>query len=220
MVHFFARNVLAVIVKVFIKSLKGKKNIPKDGPFIIASNHASFIDDFIVPLTILRKVNKKFHIFVNSRFYKYKLIKKFLDNYECIPVDVAKDVKDEKRRKKTNEEAFKKAINGLKKGLFFIIFPEGGRSNDGKLKKAKVGVARVALESKVKVLPVGIIGSYDIMPKGAKFPILGRKADIIIGKPMSFEKYYGKEKDYKSLREVTNSIMKEIARLTNQEYNH
>jgi 1-acyl-sn-glycerol-3-phosphate acyltransferase len=215
----FTRIFLGPIIKLYIRGVEGIENLPKGSPFIIASNHASYVDDFIMPYSIMSKANRKFHIFVNSRFYRNILFKKFLDHYKCIPVDVSKDVKDEKKRKKTNERAFKIALNGLNKGRVFLIFPEGSRSEDGKLKHAKTGVAKIALLSRKPVLPVGIRGSYDIMPKGAKFPKF-KRADIIIGKPLYFDSFYGKEKDYKTLELVTRKIMREIAKLISQEYNY
>lgn len=219
MVYTIGRFILGNFIRMYIHSIKGIENIPKGTPFITAANHASFADDLMLPSTILRYTNKKFHIFVNSRFYKNYFLSKFFYIYGCIPVDVKKDVGNENNRKQTNEAAFKEAITSLKMGGTFGIFPEGGRSEDGKLKKAKLGVARIALEARVPVLPFGIKGSYKIMPKGAKFPRF-KRAEIIIGKPLYFDSFYGKEKDYKTLELVTRKIMKEIAKLTEQEYNY
>jgi 1-acyl-sn-glycerol-3-phosphate acyltransferase len=214
MVYPLTKIFSGIIIKPFTRKVIGKVNLPKT-PFIAAANHASFADDFLLNYHIMYASKRKFRIFVNSRFYKSRLIKAYLDHYNCIPVDVSKDVKNKEKRKKTNESAFKLAIKALKQGYNFHIFPEGGRSSDGKLKKAKLGVARVSLEAKVPVVPIGIIGSHEILPKGKKFPRL-KRADIIIGKPLNFEKYNGK--DYKTLEEVTRIIMKEIAKLTNQKY--
>ena len=211
MIHPLSRIFFGPLITLYVRKVYGVDNLP-EGNFVAAANHASYVDDFIFPYTLTTKANKKFHVFVNSRFYKNIFFKKFLDNYECIPVDVAKNVQDDKKRKATNERAFKLAFNYLKRGDIFLIFPEGGRSEDGKLKKAKTGVAKVALTARLPVIPVGIKGSYEIMPKGAKFPRF-KKADIIIGKPLYFDRYYGKEKDYKVLEAVTDKIMKEIAKL-------
>jgi 1-acyl-sn-glycerol-3-phosphate acyltransferase len=206
------------IIRMYIGKVEGVENLPK-GPFIFAPNHASFADDFIAPFTLGTKANRMFHMFVNSRFYDNFSFRKFLDSYQCIKVDVGKDVKDEKQRKKTNEAAMKKARQYLKKGDIIGIFPEGRRSKDGKLRKAKTGIARLALEAKVPIVPVGIKGSYDIMPKGAKFPRF-KKADIKIGNPIYLDMYHGKEKDYKIWERATRMVMKAIARLIDQEYSH
>jgi 1-acyl-sn-glycerol-3-phosphate acyltransferase len=216
MIYPFTRLFLGPLITAFLKKTEGLENLP-NAPFIAAANHSSFIDDFVFPYTIAVKTDRKFHIFVNSRFYNNPFFKTFLNHYQCIPVDVGKDSKEENGRKEKNENAFLAAISILKKGNMFMIFPEGGRSHDGKLKRAKTGVARVALSARVPVVPIGIKGSYEIMPKGAKFPKF-RKAQIIVGKPLFFDSFYGKEKDFKSLEMVTRKIMKEIGKLIDQEY--
>lgn len=218
MVYPITKLFLGNLIKLYIRDINGLEHLPKSS-FIIVANHSSYADDLFIPYIIVRHLNKNVHMFVNSRFYKAFFIKKFLDHYRCIPVDVKKNVTDEKRRRRTNEKAFRDAIEFLRKKEVIGIFPEGGRSIDGKLKKAKTGAARLALEANVPVLPIGIKGSYEIIPKGTKFPHF-RRADIIIGKPIYLNNYQGKEKDYKVLEEITTLIMKEIARLSNQEYNY
>lgn len=215
----FSRIFLGSLIRLYLGKITGKENLPKELPFIVACNHSSYIDDFILPYSMGLAVNRKFHIFVNSRFYKNPFFKIFLNHYDLIPVDVSKDVKDNNKKMETNEKAFGKALEYIKKGDLFMIFPEGGRSEDGKLKKAKTGVARVALSARVPVIPVGIKGTYNIMPKGAKFPKF-KRAELVIGNPLYFDSFYGKEKDYKTLELVTKKIMKEIAKLTGQEYNY
>ena len=105
----------------------------------------------------------------------------------------------------------------MKRGNIIIIHPEGTRSNDGKLQKAKTGVARLALAAKVPILPVGLIGTFEILPKWKKIPRLS-KAKINIGKLIYFNAYYGKENDKKTIRFVTTKVMKEIAKLTKERY--
>ncbi len=204
MVHPFGKLFLANFISLYIKKIEGKNYIPKD-PFIAVSNHASFADDLIIPSIIVKSTNKKIRTYVNSRFYKSAPLKIFLDHYGCIPVDVGKDVKEEEKRKKTNQKAFKLAKQALKEDKNVIIFPEGGRSHDGKLKKGKVGAAKLALAAKVPVLPIGIRGSYDILPKGAKFPRF-KRATVHIGKPLTFST--------SNLEEITGKIMTQIQKLS------
>ena len=192
----------------YIKKIQGVENFPKP-PFIIAVNHASYLDDLIIPFIVFKYFKTKFHIFVNSRFYKSKLIKSYLDYYGLIPVDVSKDVKDVEKRKKTNEVAFQQALKYLKKKEVFVIFPEGGRSSDGKLQKAKTGVAKIAVNSKLPVIPIGIKNSFKVLPKGAFFPRF-KQASIKIGKPMYFSTT---KNNYATLMKITNKIMKEIENL-------
>jgi 1-acyl-sn-glycerol-3-phosphate acyltransferase len=207
------------VMRLFLGKIRGSENLPTNKPFIAAANHASYIDDILIPYILFGATKRKFSVFVNSRFYKNKLIKAYLDHYSLIPVDVSKDVNNLDKRKKTNSIAMERALNYLKGGKNFIIFPEGGRSHDGKIKKAKFGVAAITLKSKVPVVPIGIRGSYDILPKGSKLPRL-KKANVYIGKPMNFNKYSGEMKDKKTLEKVTRKIMKEVAELAGQKYNY
>src|SRR3989338_778347 len=208
MVYPFGRFFLGNFVRMYTRKIEGHENIPRDRPFIAVANHSSYLDDLAIPYLITRFAKKKFHIFVNSRYYSNVFFKLFLDHFGCIKVDVSKDVKDAEKRNKTNEKAIEDAVRFLARGDIFGIFPEGGRNN-GTLIEGKTGVATVALKSKVPVLPIAIIGSHNVFPKGAKFPRF-RRFDISIGKPMTFEKYYG-SKDYNTLRKITDEIMGKIS---------
>jgi 1-acyl-sn-glycerol-3-phosphate acyltransferase len=207
------------VMRLFLGNVYGTENLPTDKPFIAASNHASYLDDILIPYVVYGITKRNFTVFVNSRFYKNKIIKAYLDHYSLIPVDVSKDVGNIKKRQKTNSNAMKRALKYITEDKNFIIFPEGGRSQDGKIKKAKIGVAIIALKSKVPVVPIGIRGSYDILPKGSKLPRL-KKADVYIGKAMYFKEFLGKENDKKALENITTKIMKEIAILSGQKYNY
>ena len=107
----------------------------------------------------------------------------------------------------------------LKKNEITMIFPEGTRSYDGKLKKAYTGVAKITLKSKAPVLPVGIIDSYKVLPRGKILPRF-KRCEVKIGKLMNFEKYYKKKINEKILENITRDIMKQIAKLINQKYNY
>ena len=210
-------NLYKPLIWPYIRSVQGTKNFPKDRPFIAVANHASYLDDFLVPYTVVTATDKPFSIFINSRFYKNPLTNWYLNLFYQIPVDVGKDAKDKKKRGQNNTEAMKRAVSWLHEGNPFIIFPEGTRSDDGKLKKGKPGAARLALLAKVPIVPIGVLGSYDILPKGKTLPRFGR-VDIKVGKPISFKQYHGKHKDEKLLLRLTATIMKEIAALTGQRY--
>ena len=86
--HIFPR-----LWKFFIRKMTGLENIPKDRALILCPNHASFFDDLIPHTQIGIKINKYVHPYVNSRFYKSKLVKKFVDWGQCIPIYVKKDMK-------------------------------------------------------------------------------------------------------------------------------
>ena len=194
MAYPIVRRILFPVVGLWIKEINGIDNIPKQGPFIIAANHTSYLDHYIMGCLIIPRLNKKLHFLAKKEHFDNFLKKAWHTYGGAIPVD-------------------------RKKGGIIEIFPEGTRSYDGKLQKAYTGIARLALTAKVPVLPAGIIGSEKVMPKGALFPRFAR-CDVKIGKPITFEKYYGKKPNNRIFEEVTRSIMKEIAKLTNQQYNY
>ena len=197
--HFF---------NLYIKKVHGIENIPEKGPFIVAANHTSYFDHLLIASTLLLKkkvyvrfLAKKEHFAGTQKFW-HKLV-------DAIPLD----------RQKNWEEGLYMAYQELKKGTIIGIYPEGTRSIDGKLQKGKVGVARLALTARVPVLPIGIANANTILPKGKTLPRFHR-AELYIGKPMSFEKYYGKQEDLNVLKNIATQVMKEIARLSKQTYNH
>ena len=213
MVYPIGKLIVSKIAKLWIRKIDGLDNIPKDKPFIVAANHSSFLDDFSLVSMIVIHINKKVHMYCNDRFYKHKLLAAFLKWASCIPISI------QTGNKETNIKAFELAKDYLGKGESVGIFPEGGRSLNGELREAKTGIARLALETKIPVLPVGIIGSYDVFPKGAKFPKF-KRFDIKFGELINLDEYFDKGEDRKVLKEVTTLIMKEIAKLTGKRYEY
>ena len=215
MAYPISKWIIPFIYSPWIRKVEGLENIPKDIPFIIAANHSSYFDALLVPVIIVHRINKKIHAMVNNFYWKPLITRFFLDLWESIPVYVEK----EKDAKEKNKQAFEKALNYLRKKEPIMIFPEGKRSYDGKLQRAYIGVAKLAIKAKAPVLPVGIIDSNKILPVGKMLPRFVR-CEVKIGKLMNFDKYYNKKINDKLLEEITRSIMKQIAKLINKEYNY
>ena len=213
MAYPISKLIVPPMYKMWLKKIQGLDNIPKDKPFIIAANHSSYFDIFIPPILIVPKLNKKLHALVNSYYWKPFLTRIFLNMWEAIPVFVGK----EKNSKEKNKLAFEKALKYLKNNELIMIFPEGTRSHDGKLRKAYTGIARLALNAKVPVLPFGIIDANKVLPIGKTLPRFVR-CGVRIGKPLYFGKYYNRKPNNKIFEEITRSIMKQIATLIGQKY--
>ncbi len=206
MAYPIAKRIVAPLAKaLWIKEIKGVSNLPKEDPFIFACNHGSFIDDLLLPVVLCPYLNKHVHLYCNDKFFKNFFTRTFIEWGGVIPIRVYKD----KDQKKINKKAFELALGYLKKSEPVGIFPEGHRTRDGKLQKARSGVAALALKAKVPIVPIGTIGTYKIWPKGAKLPNLN-KCTVNIGKPLYF-KSGDKEK-------ITRDVMKGIAKLSNKVY--
>jgi len=210
MIYPFWELVVTPIYRLWLRKFKGTENIPRP-PFIVAANHSSYYDTLLPHLLLIPLAQRKVHAMVNARFWNIPVARQVLNHGECIPLHL----KDEPDAKEKNKLAFEFAMEYLKKGDIILMFPEGTRSPDGKLKKAHKGIARLALTAKVPVLPFGIINSHKVLPKGKVFPRFER-CEVSIGKPIHFNKKINE----KSLVEVTRKIMKDIAKLVGQDYNY
>ena len=208
MVHEIPKLIIIPVVNLWVKKITGLENAPKNCAFILAANHSSYMDHLIVGSTIIPYLDKKIHYLAKKEHFDNFLERKWHNYVGAIPVD----------RQSGGKKALKHAIKALKHGEIIAIYPEGTRTLTGKMQKAKTGVARLALLSKAPVLPIGLIGTFEILPKGKYIPRL-KKAEMNIGKPMYFNKYYNKRMTKKLLRQITTKIMREVARLSGQKYN-
>jgi 1-acyl-sn-glycerol-3-phosphate acyltransferase len=195
---------------VFRPQVDGSENVPASGPAILASNHLSYADWLFMPLTLQRRVTfvAKAEYFTTPGI-KGWFQKKFFSGAGQVPID--------RSGANAAEGALKTAKRILGEGELFGIYPEGTRSHDGKLYRGKTGVARLALETKVPVIPVAVVGTDVVAPPGKKFGSFTRPI-VRFGKPLDFSRYEGMEKDRYILRSITDEIMYEIMRLSGQEY--
>jgi 1-acyl-sn-glycerol-3-phosphate acyltransferase len=186
--------------------MKGLENIPEDGPAILAANHQSFLDDLLLPLVVpKRKV-----VFLGKADYFDKwYLRWFFKGANVIPV--------RRESRSASEDALRAGVRALRENRLVGIFPEGTRSPDGRLYRGKTGVARMALEARVPVIPVAIVGTFDLLPYDRKVPKAGR-VELRFGKPLLFERHYETPADRFVLRSVTDEIMYEIMLLGGQEY--
>jgi 1-acyl-sn-glycerol-3-phosphate acyltransferase len=185
---------------------RGLQNLPETGPFILAANHISFVDSLFMPLVCPRDV-----VFLGKADYFDKARTRwFMKATNVIPV----------RREggSAGEAAIMAGIRVLGEGKVVGIYPEGTRSPDRRLYRGKTGVARMALEAQVPVIPVSIHGTEEIMPLDSKMPRLRGRPTVTFGKPLYFDRYYDRPKDRFVLRSVTDEILYEIMMLTGQEY--
>ena len=105
----------------------------------------------------------------------------------------------------------------LGEGSLLGIYPEGTRSPNGTLYRGKTGLARMAMECEVPIIPVAMINTYEIQPPGQVRPSL-RRVGVRIGRPLDFSRYEGLSNDRFVLRSITDEVMYELMSLSGQEY--
>jgi len=209
---FLKRIVLGPLLRlVFRPYVIGLENVPPTGGVIFASNHLSFSDSIFLPLVVPRRITflAKADYFT-GRGLKGRLTAGFFKGVGQLPID--------RSGGDASEAALRSGLRVLNRGEALGLYPEGTRSPDGKLYRGKTGVARLALEAKVPVLPVAMIDTEKIQPPGRTMPTLGIRVGIKIGKPLDFSRYEGMEGDRFVLRSITDEIMYELMELSGQEY--
>lgn len=189
--------------------VEGLENVPKKGPAIIAANHLSFLDSFFIPLVIKRR---KMTYLAKADYFKSWKTSWFFKSVGQISC--------EREGGSKSQQSLEIALDVLKDGHLLGIYPEGTRSPDGYLYRGRTGVARLALASGAPVIPCGLVGTEEVMPKNEKLPRLwGRvKVTVKFGKPLDFARFAGQEQDRFALRSVTDEIVYEIMQLSGQQY--
>ena len=191
----------------FRPKVKGLRNVPATGPVIIASNHLSFSDSIFMPLVVPRKVT----FLAKSEYFTSPGPKGFIKKLTFIALG---QVPVDRTGGRRSEAALITGLEVLGEGKCLGIYPEGTRSPDARLYKARTGIARLAIESGAPVIPVAMFNTDTIQPTGKVIPKVMR-VGMTFGEPMYFE---GDSRDAAHLREVADTIMKRIQQLSGQEY--
>ena len=154
----------------FRGEIAGLENLPATGGYIVAANHASLLDPPIVGLYLPRQVQ----FFARQTLWRPGLASWWLNSVGCIPVD---------RDGGGDIGALKNVLKALKDGRVIILFPEGTRSPDGKLRAPKAGVGFVACHSQAPVVPARIFGSSEAFGRSGKLRP-GTPVAVTYGRPL------------------------------------
>jgi long-chain acyl-CoA synthetase len=185
--HNLLKNIFQVAFRLLMRlKSKGIENLP-DQACIIAPNHQSVLDGFLVASLFKRKFMKNTYVYAKEKHFHNPIMRFLANRNNIILVDVNKDLK----------LSIQKLAEVLKKGKNLLIFPEGTRTLTGKLGEFKQTFAILSQELKVPVVPVAIKGSYDILPSGSRFPRLFRKVSVEFLKPV-----YPENHSYESLKNL------------------
>ncbi len=188
----------------------GERHIPARGGAILASNHLSFSDSIFLPLMVSRRITfpakKEYFTGTGVKGWATKM---FFTTTGQIPIDRAGG--------EASMVAVRQGLKVLRRGELFGIYPEGTRSPDGRLYRGKTGMARMALETGVPIIPVAMVDTDKAQPTGQKIPNL-HQVGMRIGAPMDFSRYAGQEEDRTVLRSITDEVMTALTVLSGQEY--
>ncbi|MFJ8584143.1 lysophospholipid acyltransferase family protein [Streptomyces sp. NPDC093595] len=199
-----------VLRLLFRPRTEGLEHVPETGAAIIAGNHLSFSDHFLMPVVLKRRITflAKQEYFTGPGI-KGRLTAAFFRSAGQIPVD--------RSGKEAGRAAIREGLGVLAKDELLGIYPEGTRSHDGRLYKGKVGVAVMALKAGVPVIPCAMVGTFEIQPPGQVLPKI-KRVRVRFGEPLDFSRFAGMEDQKAVLRAVTDEIMYSILALSGQEY--
>ncbi len=187
----------------------GLDNVPRSGAVILASNHLSFIDSVVIPVVVPRKV-----VFLAKSDYftgeglTGAFTKAWFEGLGMLPVD-----RDDT---KAAMASLGTALEVLGRGEAFGIYPEGTRSRDGRLYRGRTGAAHLALTAGCPIVPVGLRGTHDIQPVGARVPRLA-KVRIAFGAPIEVAGRFESMALGKARRLLTDEVMAAVGELSGQE---
>ena len=161
---------------------EGRRNIPASGPALLIANHQSFFDPCVVGSATRR------HLCFLARKTLFRgLFGKLINRLNAVPVD----------QEGVAKEGLKTILEQLKAGQAVLVFPEGERTSTGEVQPLKPGILLLIKRIAAPIVPVGIAGAFDALPRTRKWPKLSpfflptRGADIAVsvGRPIPAERY-------------------------------
>jgi len=197
--YYIARFICFAVLRIYCRvCVEGRENIPKQGSFIIASNHESHLD----PPTVSISVPQIVHFMARDDLFEVRFLKSLLKKIAVYPI----------KRGQQDLKAVKDSLRKLKEGKVIALFPEGSRTEGPGLGEPALGIGMLAAHSGAPVLPIFLKGTGKALPKRAK-SIKFWPVKVYIGKPLKFEKCKEASKRKEAYKEFSNRVMKSISYL-------
>jgi 1-acyl-sn-glycerol-3-phosphate acyltransferase len=172
LVYYPVRAILQPFFHLYFRMSRiGREHVPESGPVIVAANHRSFLDPFVIGTMTRRPV----YYMAKKELFKHRLIGWFLHSLGAFPIN----------RGAADEDAMDTARKILERGGVVVVFPEGTRTRPGGLATPKRGVGRLALESGAPVVPMAVLGTEDVRRGWRVRP---KKVRLRAGRPIQFPK--------------------------------
>lgn len=181
-----------------------RERVPREGPFILASNHASFFDPPLVGTACPRAIS----YLARESLFRYPVVGRALRTVYAIPVD----------RDGGGAAGLKGILGRLWAGRGIILFPEGTRTRDGNLQRARSGIGLTVIKSTAPVVPTRVFGTFEAFSRHARFP-KPHQVVVKFGRPIEFVELRAEAKACSKARlkeiyqEVADQIMASIAKL-------
>lgn len=205
--YSFFQVQIYVLVKIFFRvSVEGKENVPSGGGVIIAPNHSSYLDIFVLCSILFRQP-----WFLGKKELFFEPFKTMFKHLSWIPIS----------RTSIDRAAISGVVRTLNMGGVVVIFPEGTRNNGEHFGKPKPGIGMILKRSRKPLVPVYIEGTSGVLPKGKIWPKLFSPIRIVFGKPVYTDDLVKGEPDVagrtsgkKLYQRISEEIMERIGQLS------
>ncbi len=201
MMYWIFYWLLRFLYKVFCRwEIHGLEHFPKHGGFLLAVNHASYLDPTIAGSAAPRGI----YYMARESLFKNHVLHWFLTSIHSIPLNISKNGVD--------ISAFKECVKTLHKGKPVLVFPEGTRSPDGIPRQGKPGIGFLAMMGNIDILPCYIHGSYEMFPRHKAFPV-PHKLHVFFGPLLPYKEFDHLKMDKHSYHKISDRVMEEIGKL-------
>ncbi len=174
MIHWVSRLLCYLFLKIICRlEVQGRENIPRQGGFIIAVNHVSFLD----PLALGASSQRALSYMARHDLFSHRVLRWWLRKVHAFPV----------KRESPDSSAMKEAMKRVKNNMGLLLFPEGTRQSQGEVLPAQAGIGFLAAKLNCPVIPAFIKGSQEALPKRAKF-IRPAKITVRFGQQIFIER--------------------------------
>ncbi len=194
-----SRALLRILFRLFNRwEVSGQEHVPRSGGVLLIANHSSYSDPPIVGAACPRPVN----FMAKADLFHIPLLAGFIRRTHAFPV----------ARGSADRAALRRAVRLLRDGKVLLIFPEGTRSSDGRLKDLEMGAAFIALSGRAQVVPTAIVGADRLLPRGKPL-LLPAKLRVRFGPPLDLSPFRGQRPTRRVLQQVTDLMAAAFRRL-------